>query len=188
MNKNILRLVSLTIILIPWEMALGYGHANRWGGSSAHTYGASSHTNAYGGSTTHSYGEGTSHTSAYGTRHLAQRLRWHNTHQCLWWYDHRRGRGMAQFILRPMERQPTPPRIIRPLPTMDTIRPRLWATTERDATTAPPVPLRVPAAVGAMVGVAAGAAIASSNSNAATSNAYAQGYNAGAANTTRRKH
>src|SRR5260370_42386489 len=67
MNKNILRLVSLTIIVIPWEMAFGYGHANRWGGSSAHTYGASSHTNAYGGSTTHAYGEGTSHTSAYGT-------------------------------------------------------------------------------------------------------------------------
>src|SRR5260370_4492196 len=67
MNKNILRLVSLTIILIPWEMAFGYAHANRWGGSSAHTYGASSHTNAYGGSTTHAYGEGTSHTSAYGT-------------------------------------------------------------------------------------------------------------------------
>ena len=39
MKKSILRLVSLTIILVPWEMAFGYAHANRWGGSSAHTYG-----------------------------------------------------------------------------------------------------------------------------------------------------
>lgn len=40
--------------------------ANRWGGSTAHSWGATTHDNRWGGSTTHVYGEGTSHTGAYG--------------------------------------------------------------------------------------------------------------------------
>jgi len=40
--------------------------ANRYGGSTSHTYGETSHTNPYGGSTSHAYGEGTEHSNAYG--------------------------------------------------------------------------------------------------------------------------
>ena len=40
--------------------------ANRYGGSTSHTYGETSHTNAYGGSSYHSYGQGTEHTNMYG--------------------------------------------------------------------------------------------------------------------------
>src|SRR5260370_4512264 len=67
MKKIIGGLLSLRFTLFSCEKGFGYGHANRYGGSSSHSWGSSSHTNAYGGSTSHAYGEGTSHTSAYGT-------------------------------------------------------------------------------------------------------------------------
>ena len=64
MKKFIVSLVSLAITLLPWEIASAYGHANRYGGSTSHSYGSTSHTNAYGGSSSHTYGEGTTHSSA----------------------------------------------------------------------------------------------------------------------------
>ena len=48
------------------EPAHAWASANRWGGSTSHTWGATSHTNAWGGSTSHAYGVGTEHTNAYG--------------------------------------------------------------------------------------------------------------------------
>jgi hypothetical protein len=48
------------------ESAHAWATANRYGGSTSHTWGATSHTNAWGGSTSHAYGEGTEHTNAYG--------------------------------------------------------------------------------------------------------------------------
>src|SRR5437879_9619334 len=66
MKKFIVSLVSLAITLLPWEIASGYGHANRYGGSTSHSYGSTSHTNAYGGSSSHTYGEGTTHSNVYG--------------------------------------------------------------------------------------------------------------------------
>ncbi len=42
-------------------------HDNRWGGSSEHVAGeGTEHTNAYGGNTAHAYGGGTEHTNVYG--------------------------------------------------------------------------------------------------------------------------
>src|SRR5437763_14755343 len=46
--------------------AAAWSSANRYGGSTEHSYGQTSHTNAYGGSTSHAYGEGTEHTNMYG--------------------------------------------------------------------------------------------------------------------------
>jgi hypothetical protein len=48
------------------ESAHAWASANRWGGSTTHTWGATSHTNAWGGSTSHAYGVGTEHTNMYG--------------------------------------------------------------------------------------------------------------------------
>src|SRR5207245_5362386 len=66
MNKIIVGFVSLMITLLPCEIAFAYGHANRYGGSSSHSWGSSSHSNAAGGSTSHTAGQGTSHPSGYG--------------------------------------------------------------------------------------------------------------------------
>ncbi len=50
-----------------WNNPAGaWASANRYGGSTTHSYGETSHTNAYGGSTSHSYGEGTEHSNMYG--------------------------------------------------------------------------------------------------------------------------
>src|SRR5260370_530934 len=65
MKKIIVALLSLSFTLFTCEKAFAYGHANRYGGSSSHSWGSSSHTNAYGGSTSHAFGEGTSHTRAH---------------------------------------------------------------------------------------------------------------------------
>ena len=48
------------------EPANAWATANRWGGSTSHTWGATSHTNAWGGSSSHAYGVGTDHTNMYG--------------------------------------------------------------------------------------------------------------------------
>ncbi len=48
------------------ELAHAWASANRWGGSTTHSWGATSHTNAWGGSTSHAYGVGTEHTNMYG--------------------------------------------------------------------------------------------------------------------------
>ncbi len=48
------------------DNADAWASANRYGGSTSHSYGETSHTNAYGGSTGHAYGQGTEHTNTYG--------------------------------------------------------------------------------------------------------------------------
>jgi hypothetical protein len=48
------------------ESAHAWASANRWGGSTSHSWGSTSHTNAWGGSSSHAYGEGTEHTNMYG--------------------------------------------------------------------------------------------------------------------------
>ena len=73
MNKIIVSLVSLAIALLPFETVAAYSHANRYGGSTSHSYGSTSHSSAYGTSSSHTYGEGSSHTNEYGgsTSHSA---------------------------------------------------------------------------------------------------------------------
>ena len=48
------------------ESAHAWASANRWGGSTSHSWGSTSHTNAWGGSSSHAYGVGTEHTNMYG--------------------------------------------------------------------------------------------------------------------------
>ena len=80
MKKIIVGLAGLVIILLPSEIAFGFGRggsysgsrgnfssSNRYGGSTSHSYGSTSHSNAYGGSSSHTAGQGTTHNSAYGT-------------------------------------------------------------------------------------------------------------------------
>lgn len=50
------------------ETAGAWVSADRWGGSTSHSWGAggTTHTNAWGGSTSHSWAGGTTHTNTYG--------------------------------------------------------------------------------------------------------------------------
>ena len=66
MKKILLCGLSLTITLLPFSTGFGYSHANRYGGSTSHSYGSTSHDSAYGTSSSHTYGEGSSHTNEYG--------------------------------------------------------------------------------------------------------------------------
>ena len=58
-------LLSASPLLVP-PSAQAWASANRFGGSSFHSWGASGHTNSWGGSTDHVAGDGTEHTNAYG--------------------------------------------------------------------------------------------------------------------------
>src|SRR5271166_1952586 len=66
MYKIIVSCLSLAITLLPFETAAAYSHANRYGGSTSHSYGSTSHSSAYGTSFSHTYGEGSSHNNEYG--------------------------------------------------------------------------------------------------------------------------
>jgi hypothetical protein len=62
-------IVGVTTLLFTLCMAgsvSAYGHANRWGGSTSHSFGQTSHTSAFGSSTSHAFGVGTSHTNVWG--------------------------------------------------------------------------------------------------------------------------
>jgi hypothetical protein len=60
-------LAGTLLVGVLWQgPAAAWSSANRYGGSTSHSYGETSRTNAYGGSTSHVYGEGTEHTNAYG--------------------------------------------------------------------------------------------------------------------------
>lgn len=65
---NIIRatILCVTMGLLVSAPALGFAHANRFGGSTSHAFGATSHTSAFGTSTSHVAGLGTSHTNVYG--------------------------------------------------------------------------------------------------------------------------
>ena len=62
----LLALLLLAGPLLSAVSARAWASANRFGGSSFHTWGASGHTNTWGGSTEHVAGEGTEHTNAWG--------------------------------------------------------------------------------------------------------------------------
>jgi hypothetical protein len=66
MKLGTLAIVALTIPLATPGLVLAWGSANRFGGSTSHSYGSTSHTSAWGTSTWHAAGEGTSHTNVYG--------------------------------------------------------------------------------------------------------------------------
>jgi hypothetical protein len=51
MKIFIISLTSFALALLPLDTAWAYSHANRWGGSTSHSYGSSSHSSAYGTST-----------------------------------------------------------------------------------------------------------------------------------------
>ena len=69
MKMIIVGFVSLLVTALPCGPAAAWSHANRWGGSTSHSYGSGSTTrsSAWGGSETHTYGQGTTATSRYGT-------------------------------------------------------------------------------------------------------------------------
>ncbi len=65
--KMILSVVAVALAsTLGVDPAHGWASANRYGGSTTHSYGSTSHTNAYGGSSSHEAGEGTEHTNTYG--------------------------------------------------------------------------------------------------------------------------
>jgi hypothetical protein len=65
--KPIVAMSAALLVSTLWNDPAGaWASANRWGGSTSHSWGETSHTNAYGGSTSHAYGDGTEHTNAYG--------------------------------------------------------------------------------------------------------------------------
>jgi hypothetical protein len=66
MKKILAGFLSLSIVVLFSMLAWGWGHGNRFGGSTEHSFGSTSHQNAWGGSTSHAYGEGASHTNMYG--------------------------------------------------------------------------------------------------------------------------
>jgi hypothetical protein len=68
MNRTILTTAALLAgaASLCSGQAFGWQSANRWGGSTSHSWGSTSHENAWGGSTSHTYGEGTEHTNPYG--------------------------------------------------------------------------------------------------------------------------
>ena len=161
--------MSFLIAALPCGPAAAWMSANRFGGSTSHSWGDTSHTNAWGGSTSHAYGEGTSHTNmdggsashaygggwsktgayggtAYGDAHYGGA------------YYHPSGAVYPGYH---------PPATVNVYGS-GCYNCGGWSTAGA-------------AAAGAAVGMVAGAAIASSNTAAATSNAYNAGVAAGSA-------
>jgi hypothetical protein len=66
MNPSLVVAACAVITMLLPPAVVAWSTANRYGGSTEHSYGQTSHTNAYGGSTSHAYGEGTEHTNMYG--------------------------------------------------------------------------------------------------------------------------
>jgi hypothetical protein len=66
MKALVVMAAALLVVTLRPDPAHAWASANRWGGSTTHTWGSTSHTNAWGGSSSHTYGEGTEHTNRYG--------------------------------------------------------------------------------------------------------------------------
>ena len=171
MNKSLVGISILLASALCSSQAMAWGSANRFGGSTEHSYGSTEHTNRYGGSSEHVAGEGSEHTNAYGgsTAHAWGGGTEHTN------VDGGKTYGEAGYGAA--HTYPGGATAYRP-----------------PAYPAQPIyhpPVAVPAyaagcygcaaAAGAVVGMAAGAAVASANTAAATSNAYAAGVAAGAA-------
>ena len=146
MKKITVSLVSVAFALLPFNAATAYSHANRYGGSTSHSYGSTSHSSAYGTSTSHTYGEGSSHTNEYGgsTSHNYDGGTSHTnayggttSGEAGYGATHTDTYGATTAYHPPLTRT-----IIHPHRTIRIIRQRPWATTEQGATTA--VRLRAP--------------------------------------------
>ena len=171
--------VTLGVLLagVAWQHPAGaWTSANRYGGSTTHTYGQTSHTNAYGGSTSHAYGQGTEHTNMYGGS---------SAHAYGGGTEHTNvygGSTYGAYGAGVAHTYPSGATAYHPpgaYPGYPAYHP----------------PVAVPyysasgcygcaAAAGAIVGVAAGVAAASANTAAATANAYSAGVAAGVAAAT----
>src|SRR5207247_8628838 len=66
MKKIVVSFMSLLITLLPSGQAWAWRHANRWGGSTAHTFGSTTHTGRYGGSVSHTWSGGTTAPNRFG--------------------------------------------------------------------------------------------------------------------------
>jgi hypothetical protein len=68
MNKVFVGFLILLIAVPLSGPAAAWGHANRWGGSTSHSFGSGSttRTTGWGGSETHTYGQGTTASGRYG--------------------------------------------------------------------------------------------------------------------------
>ena len=66
MKKYSAGFLSLSLVAFLSGSAWAWGHANRFGGGTMHSFGGTTHENAFGGSTSHAFGVGTSHTNVYG--------------------------------------------------------------------------------------------------------------------------
>jgi hypothetical protein len=169
MKKIFVGLLSLSIVVLFSVLAFAWGHGNRFGGSTSHSWGSTSHENRWGGGTSHTFGEGTSHTNMYGgsATHYAGGG-WSKTgayggtaygdaHYGGAYY-HPPGAGYAGYH---------PPAAVNYYGS-GCYNCGGWATAGA-------------AAAGLAVGTMAGAAAASANTAAATSSAYSAGVAAGAA-------
>src|SRR5271166_2503402 len=199
MKKIIVCLVSFAFALLPFNTAFAYSHANRYGGSTSHSYGSTSHSSAYGTSSSHTYGEGSSHTNEYGgsTSHNYDGGTTHTnayggttsgeagygaTHTNTYGGTTSGAYGEGAYHTTPSGstayasayHPPEPVYAYHPPTTVGYYGAGCYNCSSGSVAGA--------AVVGAAVGVATGAAIASSQSAAASQNAYAQGYNAGASN------
>ena len=160
--KNIvIGLVGLMLAALPCGRLAAWQHANRYGGSTSHTYGSTTHTSAYGTSTSHTYGEGASHTNYYGgsTSHSYYGGTTHTTTYGTTYhtgYDHYYGGYHGAYH---------PPTTVN-----------VYGSGCYDCGGW--------ALAAGVTGAVVGAAVASSKSSAATSNAYTAGYTAGTATTT----
>ena len=174
--KTIVVAAAALLVGVLWQDPAGaWSSANRYGGSTSHSYGETSHTNAYGGSTSHAYGEGTEHTNAYGGSSAhAYGGGTEHTNAYGGTTSGAYGAGVTHTYVGGGGSVYHPPGY------------------GYGGYTAYHPPVAVPyyassgcmgcaAAAGAIVGVAAGAAIASANTAVATSNAYSAGVAAGAA-------
>ena len=185
MKKSLVGMSLLLAGALCSSQAMAWASANRFGGSTEHSYGSTEHTNAYGGSSEHSYGQGTEHTNAYGGS---------TAHAWGGGTEHTNTYGGTTYGAAGYGAAHTYPggatAYRPPVPAYPGYRPPAYP--------AYPVyhpPVAVPvyssgcygcaAAAGAVVGMAAGAAVTSANTAAATSNAYAAGVAAGAASAPR---
>ena len=80
MRTVLVRTTSVVLALACAGSAWAFGHANRWGGSTWHSFGATSHTSAFGTRTTHVAGVGTAHTTPYGATAYRRSDRYYGYH------------------------------------------------------------------------------------------------------------
>ena len=160
--KTILAGVVVVLAVGLWaDNASAFRSANRWGGSTSHSFGETSHTNAWGGSSEHVAGVGTEHTNAYGgnSAHAYGGGSEHTNMYGGTTYGYAGGAHYSSYGYAGGYYGAYHPPVAVPY----------YGSTCYGCA----------AAAGAVVGLAAGAAIASANTSAVASSAYA----AGAANT-----